>query len=304
MQSALAFAAFLAFAGGANAIDLRGSHRAGSLGAAGMRPDLVAQSLSAVEDEWRTQAAGFVKCQLGNATLTSDCSNSAESFAHSCALVAKSMVAGSSGDGSVVTEYMGFVCNSTALSGWKQDGCYSFARAIETAMTDDKYNNRENLNITRLCAGFWSEFSAGEEKREEKERAEREAEEKRLAEKAAEEAKQAAEEAKRVEEERKKKDEAERAEEARKQAEEAKTKAEEAAKALEEKKAEAAKMAEEAEQRKADAKKAAEEHARLTNVTNGSQVNTTKPKPVQGNATDANATTANATEAKTNKTEK
>merc|ERR1719387_2769013 len=200
------------------------------------------------------------------------------------------MVAGSSGDNSVVSEYMGFVCNSTALSGWKRDSCYSFARAMGSAMTADKYNNRENMNITSLCASFWSEFAGGEEKREEKERVEREAEEKRLAEKAAEEAKQAAEAAKRAEEEREKKE-----------AEEAKAKAEAAAKALEEKKAEAARMAEEAEQRRADAKKAAEEHARLTNVTNGTKANA--PSEAKANITaQANATTANATKAKANAT--
>merc|ERR550514_2232274 len=147
------------------------------------------------------------------------------------------MVGGSSGDGSVVTEYMSYVCNSSALVGWKQEGCYNFARAMGATMTDDKYNNRENLNITDLCGKYWGKFSAEEEKRvekereiAEKERAEREAEEKKRAEEAAEAAKKAAEEARKAEEEREKAEEAKKAEEAEREAEE-KKRAEEAAEA-------------------------------------------------------------------------
>merc|ERR1719389_755536 len=100
------------------------------------------------------------------------------------------MIEGSSGDGAVVTEYMSYVCNSSELVGWKQEGCYSFARAMGAIMTDDKYSNRENLNITGLCGRYWEKFSAEEEKRlekereiAEKERAEREAEEEKRVEK-------------------------------------------------------------------------------------------------------------------------
>merc|ERR550514_682338 len=120
------------------------------------------------------------------------------------------MVGGSSGDGSVVTEYMSYVCNSSALVGWKQEGCYNFARAMGATMTDDKYNNRENLNITDLCGKYWATFSAEEEKRvekereiAEKERAEREAKEKQRAQEEAEAAKKAAEEAQKKLEEQK-----------------------------------------------------------------------------------------------------
>merc|ERR1719171_3513058 len=115
------------------------------------------------------------------------------------------MIDGSSGDGAVVSEYMSFVCNSSELTGWKQQGCYSFARNVRATMTEDKYDNRENLNMTALCGRFWAEFSAEEEKRvekereiAEKERAEREAEEKKRAVETAEAAKKAAEEARKI----------------------------------------------------------------------------------------------------------
>merc|ERR1719506_3245430 len=153
------------------------------------------------------------------------------------------MIQGSSGDGAVVSEYMSFVCNSSELTGWKQQGCYSLARNVRATMTEDKYDNRENLNMTALCGRFWAEFSTEEEKRvekereiAEKERAEREAEEKKRAEEAA---------------------------------EEAKAKAEEAARSLEAKKQEAEKLAAEANRTKEEAQIAASAHAYLANRTNG-----------------------------------
>merc|ERR1719482_2116596 len=128
------------------------------------------------------------------------------------------MVDGSSGDGAVVTEYMSYVCNSSELTGWKQEGCYNFAQTLRASMTDDKYDNRENLNMTALCKRFWGKFTEEEEKRvekereiAEKERAEREAEEKKRAEEAAEAAKKAAEEAAKAEAERQKAEQATKA---------------------------------------------------------------------------------------------
>merc|ERR1719235_1450812 len=213
------------------------------------------------------------------------------------------MIDGSSGDGAVVKEYMSFVCNSSALVGWKQDGCYSFARSIGAAMSDDKYDNRENLNITDLCGRFWDKFSAEEEKRvkqereiAEKERAEREAEEKKRAEEEAEAAKKAAEEARKAEEEREKAEEAKKAEEARQQAEEAKAKADEAARALEAKKHEVEKLAAEANRSKTEAQHAIEAHARPANSTNGTINTTTGNNTFVGTPSNARINdTANAT---------
>merc|ERR1719335_1121943 len=194
------------------------------------------------------------------------------------------MIQGSSGDGAVVSEYMSFVCNSSELTGWKQQGCYSFARNVRATMTEDKYDNRENLNMTALCGRFWAEFSAEEEKRVEKEReiaekeqAEREAEEKKRAEEAAEAAKK-------------------KAEEARQQAEEAKAKADEAARALEAKKQEVEKLAAEANRSKTEAQHAVEAHARPANGTNGTINATTGNNTFAGTPSNARINdTANAT---------
>lgn len=286
-----------ALVGGASAADLRGAkNNARGLLAADMRPEVVAESFAHVEDEWRSQALEFAECHgTANATSTNDCSSPAEAFGKSCSLVAKSMIDGSSGDGGVVTEYMSYVCNSSALVGWKQDGCFSFAKAMSVAMTDDKYDNRENLNITSLCGRFWQKFSMDEEKRIEKERAEREAEEKKRAEEAAAAAKKAAEEAAKVEEEQQKAEQAKKTEEARQQAEEAKLKAEEAARSLEEKKQEAEKQEAEANRTKAEARLAAEVNVHMANRTNGTiGSNVTTNKSANSTPTTPSATSSGA----------
>merc|ERR1719281_2345784 len=241
-----------------------------------MRPEVVAESFAAVEDEWRTQAREYAECTLGNGT---DCSGSPKAFQKSCALVSKAMVGGSGGDNAVVTEYMSYVCNSTKLEGWKKEGCVSFA-AADKIMSGDNYYNRNELNVTSLCGTFWAKFSAEEEAREAAEQAAREAERKKREEEAAAAAKAAAEAAAKAAEEAKKAEEAKQAEDARKaeeakKAEDAKKAAEESAKKAEEAKAElekkqqeAAQKAEEAQKKKEEAEKAAEEHAKMANRTN------------------------------------
>merc|ERR1719281_522351 len=156
-----------------------------------MRPEVVAESFAAVEDEWRTQAREYAECTLGNGT---DCSGSPKAFQKSCALVSKAMVGGSGGDNAVVTEYMSYVCNSTKLEGWKKEGCVSFAAAVDKIMSGDNYYNRNELNVTSLCGTFWAKFSAEEEARREAERKKREEEAAAAAKEAAEAAAKAAEE--------------------------------------------------------------------------------------------------------------
>merc|ERR1719281_2124082 len=244
-----------------------------------MRPEVVAESFAAVEDEWRTQAREYAECTLGNGT---DCSGSPKAFQKSCALVSKAMVGGSGGDNAVVTEYMSYVCNSTKLEGWKKEGCVSFA-AADKIMSGDNYYNRNELNVTSLCGTFWAKFSAEEEAREAAEQAAREAEQKKREEEAAAAAKAAAEAAAKAAEEENKADEAKKAEDAKKAeenkaaeakrvAEESAKKAEEAKAELEQKQKEAAQMAEEAQKKKEEAEKAREAHAKLANHTNASVV--------------------------------
>lgn len=247
----------------------------------GMRPEVVAESFANVEDEWRSQAKTYAECAAANGT---DCSSSSHAFQKSCALVAHAMVAGSSGDNAVVTEYMGYVCNSTKLQGWKHEGCISFAASVDKIMSGDNYYNRNQLNVTGLCGAFWAKFSAEEKTREAVERAAREAEQKKREEEAAEAAKVAAEAAAKAAEESKKADEAKKAAEAKKNAEESAKKAEEAKAELEKKQKEAAELAAEAQKRKEAAEKAAEAHAKLSNHTNKSAV------PVNATAVTENST--------------
>lgn len=230
-----------------------------------MQPEVVAHTLVQVEDEWRAQAVSFAEC---NATLAAgaeaaDCSSALQAFEKSCTTVVEAVVKSSSGDRSRVTEYMGVVCGEAELSGWHQGRCTELASALEGAMIDDNYENRENLNTAKLCTGFWSRFTVEEKARIETEQAERAAAEKKadeeraVAEKKAEEervvaeqkaAALAAEEAKRLAKE-----------DAEKKAEEAKKAAEDAAAAMKAQKEEAERQAEQAKQQAEDAKKKLEE---------------------------------------------
>merc|ERR1719401_377830 len=203
-----------------------------------LQPQVVATSLLKMEDEWRSQAELFAEC---NATVGgSSCNAAIRAFEHSCATVVGAVQTASSGDRSVVQEYMGDVCGQTVLEGWRKERCQSLALTITAGMTADSYQNRESLNIAGLCKKYWSSFAAAETARVAKERAEedarrvaREAEEKKLAEKRAKAEKIAAQEAAKKEEQRK------ATEAARKEAEE-KRKAEEAKKEEQRKATEAA----------------------------------------------------------------
>merc|ERR1719498_2063264 len=121
------------------------------------------------------------------------------------------MVQGSSGDSSVVKEYLDTVCSKGPLAGWRQKQCLSLAAHVNSAMSVDAYDNREDLNITGLCQKYWVDFTAEEKTIV----AQREAEEQKK--EAAE-----AEERKKEEEERKKEEEAEAAEKKKEEVEEAK----------------------------------------------------------------------------------
>merc|ERR1719218_372526 len=100
------------------------------------------------------------------------------------------MVQGSSGEPSIVQEYMAAVCGKSPLSGWRQKQCLSLAAHMSSAMSVDAYDNREDLNITGLCDKYWVDFTAEEKTIV----AEREAEEQKKEAAAAEERKKEEEE--------------------------------------------------------------------------------------------------------------
>jgi len=242
-------------------------------GGENMRPDVVAQTLVRVEEEWRKVAADFTESNSSTAT------GAPGTFAKSCATVVSAVIQGSGGDRNVAKEYMTNVCSQKVLEGWHKLRCSALATAItEHAMKADAYANRQMLDPKKVCSGYWGIFVEAEKQREAEEaklRAEqdkiRAEQEKKAAEEAAEAKKKADAEAK-AEAERRAKEEAERqekekkekakrdAEEAHERAEEAKKRAAEAAERLAEKKAEAEKVAEEAKKKLEEAAKAEKEH--------------------------------------------
>lgn len=294
---------------------------------ADMRPDVVAHTLSKVEDEWNLQVASFAECNISATTAEeqAECGLAPKAFQRSCSTVVSAMVQASNGDKADVSEYMRSVCDEDSLKneGWRQERCTQLAVQIVDGMSDDAYNNRESFDSAKLCTKFWTKFSTEESARLQKERAEKEAQEKKeeeereAAQKKAEEEEAAAEKQRQEEAaaEAKKKEEEEAAA-AAEQAKEAKAAQEAEAAKLAEKNAEAERVAAEADAKleevkdtTAPAEKPAEQAetaapavaAVATNATNATAANVT----VAANATAADATVApaNATNATTaNKT--
>jgi len=255
-----------------------------------MRPDVVANILANVENEWRTQAAEFI---AGSASASKAAPGS---FAKSCSTVVSSVVQGSGGDRKVAKEYMNQVCSQKVLEGWHKSRCVALAASItDHAMLADSYANRQNLNSKKVCTGFWSIFVESEKNREAEEakvRAEQEKvraeEEKKAAVAKAEALKKAEAEAK-IEAEHRAKEQAkrdivEKEEKAKRDAVEAKARAAEASARLAQKKAEAAKLQKEAQDKLKEAEKAEEEHtARLAEHKKAEEVlqNAQAAKPVE-----------------------
>merc|ERR1740117_1578608 len=122
-----------------------------------MRPEVVANTLVKVEDEWRKEAAQF----------TEGSKDAPESFAKSCSTVVSAVIQGSGGDRNVAKEYMNNVCGQKVLAGWHKQRCASLAsRITEHAMLADNYANRQNLLPSKVCTSFWSVFVEAERTRE------------------------------------------------------------------------------------------------------------------------------------------
>jgi len=242
-----------------------------------MRPDVVANTLVKVEEEWRAQAALFLKGS------SEESKEAPRAFAKSCSSVVAAVIQGSGGDRNVAKEYMGNVCNQKVLAGWHKLRCGALTNEItEHGMLGTNYANRQHANPMNVCTSFWSVFLETEKHREadeaklqaeqEKLRAE---EQKKTAVVAAEAKKKADAEAKvvaknlakeeaRLEQEQKKKEAklvvAEAEEKAKLAAAEAKHRAVQAGARLALKKAEALKFQMEAAQKLEEAVKAEKDH--------------------------------------------
>merc|ERR1719375_847279 len=221
-----------------------------------MMPEVVAETLADVDDEWVSMADSFLACRNSNSTTgeSPPCADVQQKFSRSCATVVSAMVQGSGGQPAVVGEYMRAVCRKGPLAGWRQHQCLTLASFVDGAMSMDPYHNRELVNTAGLCQRYWSNFTAEESViiadrlAEEQAREAAEAAERKKKEEAEAEARKQREEAEA--EAKKKREEAEA--EARKQKAEADEKAqvaaEEAQKVAEKKRVEAEKMAEDAKE--------------------------------------------------------
>lgn len=238
----------------------RGASGARAFLAGGMRPDVVAQSLVSVEGEWRAMAAASMECNAtaeSGDTPAAPCNDASSAFAHSCSKVVTAMIHGSSGDRGDVREYMGAVCGSARLEGWRREQCQSLATAVDKAMSEDSYANRQDLDAGDVCTGFWSTVTSGAKALVEEERRAREEEAQRRAEEEKKRAEEEAEMKKQEEEERQKKEEERKAQEAAAEEERKKEKEATAKQAQEAREAAAARTAKEAEEARQRAEEAA-----------------------------------------------
>lgn len=241
-----------------------------------MRPDVAAQTLVAVEDEWQAEASIFADCEArGEQEATSDCVKAPKAFKKSCDTVVTAIMQGSSGEKSSVKEYLNEVCGQEILQDWHRARCQSLANAVDKTMSEDAYENRQSLMEMDLCSDLWTEVVAAEKDRAEKEA--KEQAEKEAKEKEAEEARKKAEaEAEKAKEEADAKAKAE--EEAKEKVDaEAKAKADEEAKKQADEEAAQKKAQEEAAaKKKAEEAKAAKPVALAANATKANKTAPTK----------------------------
>jgi len=170
VATAAAIFALVGSAGAANVSPRNVAFLAATKHEAGMMPDVVAHSLVAVEDEWQAKAVLFNECKAqGTQEARSDCMDAKMSFEASCSKVVQATLEGSSGDREDAHEYLDDVCDQKVLDQWHKDTCLGFTEAVAGAMTQDSFDNREHVDVSHLCSGFWSKFLDVEAKRAEAE---------------------------------------------------------------------------------------------------------------------------------------
>uniref|UniRef100_A0A7S1LEX6 Uncharacterized protein n=1 Tax=Alexandrium catenella TaxID=2925 RepID=A0A7S1LEX6_ALECA len=277
-----------------------------------MQPQVVAQTLVKVEDEWRAEARASAECNATGALSGAGCEGGApRRFGKSCPTVLSAVVRASAGDRGVVQEYLDEICAQEQLKGWRSRVCQTFSFAVTAAMTADVYENREELDVASVCRDFWKGLAEDEKAIVAKERAEQEASEREEAAKKAAVAKEAAEKAAKEAAELAERRQAEEATEAqRRQAEaaaEAKRQSEEEAarqaaaaqSAAEQVSAEADERQREVEKTLAEAQHAIQETESTqaqANATNASAALRAEEEPAVQNSTNASASGVNATQ--------
>jgi len=178
-------------------VELRGRRKQGMHSGTAMHPQVVAEALRKVEDEWFQYATVRVECD----GTDDDCAGDFKAFESSCDDVVMSIIHGSSGDSSVVREYMSDVCGESVLpADWHHDRCRSLSDTLISSMSVDPASNREHFDSKATCTGLWTQLQGDAKAQAELYLAAREAAEKEQAAEAAAEA-QAAEEQARLEKE-------------------------------------------------------------------------------------------------------
>lgn len=165
-----------------------------------MQPEVVARTLSHVEDEWKARARSFIKCELSESKEDTirDCDDTPSDFSKSCSTVVGAVVQGSSGNPTVMREYMGKVCNQGTMASWHQTSCLALANSIGAKMSLSSYDNRVNFQTSAACDDFWSNFLAEQKTLHKKEITTMKEEEKKAVELAAQESKKAEERSKKA----------------------------------------------------------------------------------------------------------
>jgi len=183
----LAIGTLLAAGSAAAATVFRGTNANGKMASktrADMQPDVVARTLSQVETEWSDEASEFLECN-DTADEAKECGPT--EFKKSCPKVVSAIVQASSGDKTVVGDYMKDVCGQTVLGDWQREECKTLATSLTDFMTADSYDNRENFDGSSFCLKFWTTLAKAEAdhtraEREERKRVKEEAEKERKAE--------------------------------------------------------------------------------------------------------------------------
>lgn len=126
---------------------LRGAEGRRGLVAADMHPRAVSQLLSKVERSWEDQALTALAGTKSDASALSE-------VQESCQKITKSIVDGASGSKDKVIDYMKDVCNEDEDQ-HDVSICGEFSKAVESFMSDDEFQNRQELNYEEFCTGFY-----------------------------------------------------------------------------------------------------------------------------------------------------
>lgn len=143
----------------------------GGYGKQQMQPDIVAGLLGQVEHTWLQAHRRVLRGEI-----TSNVSKAA--MVQSCSKVADAVTQGSGGSAATVSEYMKIVCTRSKVPAADRKMCQQFAKEIVTYMQGDDRFNRDELNMTTFCVGFYKNVEA--EAAEEQEIRDRAAQEQKL----------------------------------------------------------------------------------------------------------------------------